>query len=115
MATIKIAYSSKRSLDLSACDSVTLCLISGWEANTASGSRLVYATVDNAGRKLSAYGFFNRFFNARGSALYQYYFLVDDAQFNINPESGLPYQITCADICEVFPYCCVSSEIIRGL
>ena len=115
MALFEVAYSSRRILDLVACETVTLCLTSGWETRTVSGSRLIHAFVEPSGRKLGTSGFFNRFLNVRGNATYQYSFRVDDSQFIVNPETGCPYQISCEDICEVFPYCCVSSEIIRGL
>lgn len=115
MAFIRIAYSSKRNLDLSACETVAICLTTGWETRTVSGSRIVFAQVEPSGRKLSAFGYFNRFLNIRGTAVYQYHLLIDCSQFLIDPETGCNYVITCEDICELFPYCCISSEIIRGL
>lgn len=116
MSILRLIYNSRVPIDVYGCQEVHICLCCDWKTKTVTGSSLVRATVSNTGRRLGRPSLFRRILNSRGSDVFQYQLEIDDSQFIENPATpGTPYQPTCEDIRELFPYNCVGDAIIDGV
>lgn len=96
------------------CELVYFCLPEEWKDKTSTGLAFLVATVNNNGRYLGGYQDAD-FENPRCQDKYQYHVTIDDSQFLVDPETELPYEITCEDLQEIFPYPCSLANIIDAI
>jgi hypothetical protein len=113
MSLKTISFLSKKELPIVGCETVGLCLGSGWAAKTASGSSLIVATVQNSGRRLAGATEDKDYLNVRGNEVYEYAVEVNSNQFASHSPPWID-SLTCADISEIFPYGCVAAAIVTA-
>lgn len=116
MATVSLTYTTKKYIPIATgcCESVYVCLKNTVTQYVVSGKPLILATIQNSGRYLGSAGraFPPSFENPRCAEEYQYTLSYDDTQFVVDQDTGLPYALSCDEICEIMPYACTVSTLL---
>lgn len=117
MALVTVTFQTDKYVSMVPCDTVGVCLTDAWLGQTLSGFPIAFATVENTGRPLGPVG--DRvpppWENPRRQQFYQYALTFDDAQFAIDPDTDLPFVITCADVLSILEDGCAWQTIIAYL